>query len=165
MEKSLTILDEFILVGLTARTNNKNEINPKTSKIASLAQAYWHQQIAQLIKHRRQPGVTYAAYTEYESDENGDYTYFIGEAVNSTAGQDLSRFKVLTIPKSGYLKLTTPSGKMPDVVIDAWQQIWQMNPSDFGGKRKYIVDFEIYDEKAMDPEKTVVDIYIGVESS
>ena len=31
------------------------------------------------------------------------------------------------------------------------------------GKRKYIADFEVYDERASDPNNTVIDIYIGTE--
>ncbi len=163
MKKALTKLNGFTLIGLTARTNNKNEMNPQTSKIAPLAKSYWYGGVANHIKHRRQPGVTYAVYAEYESDEHGDYTYFIGEAVDSVEDQDLSQFKILTIPESHYQKLTTVPGKMPEVVIDAWQQIWKMKPGDFGGKRKYIADFEIYDQRAADLNNTVLDVYIGIE--
>ena len=53
---------------------------------------------------------------------------------------------------------------MPDVVISAWQKIWAMDGNDFGGKRKYIADFEVYDERASNPNNTVIDIYIGTEA-
>ena len=71
MKKEKIELQELTLVGLTARTNNKNEMNPETSKIASLAGTYWGNQLASGIKHRAQPAITYSVYTEYESDENG----------------------------------------------------------------------------------------------
>lgn len=163
MKKVKKKLGELTLVGLTARTNNKNEMNPATSKIGALAGYYWAKQVAKNIKHRTNSGATYSVYTEFESDENGDYTYFIGEVVDSTEGQDLSQFKVLSIPESHYQKFTTEPGKMPDVVISAWQKIWTMKENDFAGKRKYISDFEIYDERASDPNNTVIDIYIGIE--
>ena len=38
-----------------------------------------------------------------------------------------------------------------------------MQPKDFGGKRKYIADFEIYDQRASETEKAIIDIYIGIE--
>jgi predicted transcriptional regulator YdeE len=164
MQKVQTKLDEIKLVGLTARTNNKNEMNPKTSKIGESAGSYWHNQIANHIMHRINPGVTYAVYTEFESDEHGDYTYFIGEKVSSIENQDLSQFKTLIIPPSQYQKFTTKPGKMPDVVISAWQEIWSMKKSDFAGRRKYIADFEIYDQKAADLNNAVIDIYIGIEN-
>lgn len=162
MQKQKVQLPEITLVGLTARTNNKNEMNPEVSKIGALAGLYWGNQVANNIQHRAKPGVTYAVYTEFESDEQGDYTYFIGEAVNSLQNQDLDKFKTITIPASGYTKFTTESGKMPEIVISAWQKIWAMNQNDFGGKRKYVADFEVYDERAANPHATVIDIYIGV---
>ena len=62
---------------------------------------------------------------------------------------------------SEYQKFTTKTGPFPDVLIDAWEKIWKMDSLDFGGRRKYIADFEIYDERAVDPESAAVDIYIG----
>ena len=164
MKKQQTQLGEIKLVGLTARTNNKNEINPEESKIAALASLYSGKQLANGIKHRVNPGVTYSVYTEYESDEHGEYTYFIGEQVDSFEDQDLENFKNLTIPSSSYTKFTTEPGKMPDVVIGAWQEIWAMQAEDFGGKRKYIADFEVYDERAANPSNTSLDIYIGIDA-
>lgn len=163
MKKLKTQQPAITLVGLTARTNNKNEMNPEKSKIAALAGSYWGNQIANEIQHRSKPGVTYAVYTDFESDEHGDYTYFIGEAVDSLQDQDFEKFKTITIPASDYTKFTTASGKMPEVVISAWQDIWAMTEDDFGGKRKYIADFEVYDTRAVDPNNTVIDIYIGIE--
>lgn len=163
MKKQKTQQPEITLVGLTARTNNKNEMNPESSKIGALAGAYWGNQVANDIQHRSKPDITYAVYTDFESDEHGDYTYFIGEKVDSLQDQDLEKFKTITIPASDYTKFTTESGKMPEVVISAWQEIWAMKEKDFGGKRKYIADFEVYDERATDPSNTIIDIYIGVE--
>ncbi|NKB47285.1 MAG: AraC family transcriptional regulator [Legionellales bacterium] len=163
MQKQKTRLPEMTLVGLTARTNNKNEMNPETSKIAELAGLYWDNQLANNIQHRAKLGITYAVYTDFESDENGEYTYFIGEMVESLLNQDLEKFKTITIPASSYQKFSTEPGKMPEVVISAWQEIWTMRESDFGGKRRYVADFEIYDQRAADSNNTVVDIYIGIE--
>ena len=109
---------------------------------------------------RINPGVTYSVYTEYESDETGDYTYFIGEEVSDLGAQDQNQFIPLAIPASRYQKFTTAPGQMPEVVIKAWQAIWQMGSSDFGGERRYLADFEVYDHRASDPAQAVVDIYI-----
>ena len=162
MQKEITSLNEITLIGLTVRTNNKDEMDPGKSKIAPLAGLYWKNQIANHVKHRTQPGITYSVYTEYESDENGEYTYFIGERVDSFDSQDLSKFKALSIPKSDYVRFTTACGKMPDIVIHAWKDIWSMNQNDFMGKRTYKADFEIYDQRATDPNHSIVDIYIGI---
>jgi predicted transcriptional regulator YdeE len=162
MEKELVNKLEIKLVGLTARTNNKNEMNPQTSKIDKLAGRYWSNNIAAQISSRKNAGVTLSAYTDYESNEHGDYTYFIGEEVNSFDNIP-SEFQKLIIPASKYQKFTTLPGKMPAVVINAWQKIWGMSPADMGGKRTYQTDFEIYDHRANDPANTTLDIYIGIK--
>lgn len=161
MEKEIVKKAEVKLVGLKARTNNQNEMNPDTAKIGQLAGQFWNQNIGNQIPHRKNPGVTLSVYTEYDSNEFGDYTYFIGEEVDSfdDAPAELHQ---LTIPAATYQKFTA-AGKMPEVVIDAWQQIWKMSDEDFGGKRAYIADFEVYDQRAIDPANTILDIYIGIK--
>jgi predicted transcriptional regulator YdeE len=93
--------------------------------------------------------------------EHGDYTYFSGEEVSSFDHIPDNRQK-LVIPAK-YQRFMTQSGKMPDVVIDAWQQIWKMSSDDRGGKRAYIADFELYDQRANDPSSASLDIYIGMK--
>jgi len=162
MKKELMNKSEIKLVGLTARTNNKNEMNSATSKIEKLAGRFWSQNIAAQISNRKNPGITLSIYSEYDSDEHGDYTYFIGEEVNSFESVP-PEFNTLTIPAAKYQRFTTPSGKMPEVVINAWQQIWKMSANDLGGDRAYIADFEVYDQRASDPVNTSLDIYIGIK--
>jgi len=162
MQKSLVNKLEIKLVGLHARTNTKSEMDPNTAKIGALAGQFWSQNIGNKIFNRVNPGTTFAVYTEYASDEHGDYTYFIGEEVSSFE-QVPSILNKLTIPATQYCKFTTPTGKMPDVVIQAWQKIWSMSHDCFGGKRAYQADFEVYDERAIDPAKTILDIYIGIK--
>lgn len=162
MQSKKTTLPTLTLVGIIARTSNKNEMDPNNAKIGRTLGAYFGQQLATKLQHRTNPGVTYCVYTEYESNEHGDYTYFVGEQVTSIADQDLSLFNVLTIPASDYQLFSTEPGSMPGVVINAWQKIWVMDAPALGGKRKYIADFELYDQRAADPNNTVVDIYIGI---
>lgn len=152
---------ELKLVGLTVRTSNKNEMSPDTAKIGGLFAAYWGQGAPAQISARKTPGVTYSVYTEYASNEHGDYTYFLGEEVSSFDNIPAG-MQQLTIPASKYQKFTTQPGQMPSVVIQAWQHIWEMTPADLNGERAYIADFEVYDERASDLSKAVVDIYIGV---
>ncbi len=163
MQSEEIFLEELILIGTTVRTNNNNEMNPENAKIGEHFHSYFNNKLADEFKDRCYPNVTYSVYTEFESDENGNYTHFIGEAVRSLEEQDLSKFNKLVIPASKYKKFTTASGKIPYIVLDAWQQIWKLNSSNFGGKRTYIADFEIYDQRAYNPDSAVVDIFIGIK--
>lgn len=163
MKKEKVELNSLNIIGLTARTNNKDEMDPTKSKIGALVSDYWGNQIGNTFKDRVAPGVTYCVYTDYESDENGEYTYLIGEAVKSLDNQDQSKFKSLVIPPSTYQKFTTESGKIPEIVISSWQKIWQMKEEELGGKRAYLADFEVYDQRASDFNHAVMDIYIGIK--
>lgn len=161
MQKKLKELPAIKLIGITARTNNALEMNPATAKIGSTIQQYFQGALSKMT-HRKNPGITYCVYTDYKNDFTGDYTYFIGEEVESF--DDISGdLKQLSIPGQSYIKFTTESGPMPDVCINAWQEIWQMTPEKLGGERSYIADFEIYDERAADLQKAVLDIYIGIK--
>ena len=152
---------EIKLVGLTVRTNNQNEMNSATAKIGALMGEYWQRGGASQVAARKQAGVTFSVYTDYASNERGDYTYFVGEEVN-TFEIIPTGMQQLTIPAATYQKITTPAGIMPDVVIQAWQKIWNMSANDLGGNRTYIADFEVYDARASDSSNTVLDIYIGI---
>jgi predicted transcriptional regulator YdeE len=162
MKQQAKTLPELRLVGQTIRTNNKDEMNPDTSKIAQLAGDYWGNQVANDFLNRVTPGVTYAVYTNFESDEHGEYTYFIGEVVDSFYEQNPA-FDTLVIPAGNYTCFRTSAGPMPEVVVDAWKEIWAMDAAELGGERAYIADFEVYDESAADPKNAVVDIYIGIK--
>jgi predicted transcriptional regulator YdeE len=164
MQKTTVTLAEIKLVGITTRTNNAHlfESDPSTNKVAATVQKYFHNGLADKISNRKKPGTTFCIYTKYESDFNGDYTYFIGEEVSSF--EVLSKdFETLIIPPQDYEKFTNEPGPMPSVCIDMWQNIWKMTTSDLGGERAYIADFEVYDERSADHTNVTLDIYIGVK--
>lgn len=55
MKKELTNKAEIRLTGLAIRTNNKNELNPQTSKIGELVGQFFSQNIARQIPNRKKP--------------------------------------------------------------------------------------------------------------
>jgi predicted transcriptional regulator YdeE len=162
MHQEFIKLPEIKLVGISIRTNNLAEIDPATGKILGCVQRYFHGQLANQIPNRKKPGTTFCAYTNYESDHTGDYTYFIGEEVTDF-GLLPTGFEALSIPTQPYAKFTNGPGPMPQVVREPWFAIWKMSPQELGGTRSYLTDFEIYDERASDHEKIVLDICIGLK--
>ena len=161
MKKDSVTLNDIKLVGISVRTSLQNEMNPATAKIAPTVGKFLAEQYGEQISHRVKPGVLYACYTDYEDEYRAGYTYFIGEEV-STFSNLPAGASTLMIPAGNYTRFTTEKGVMPLVLISAWQNIWLMGESGLGGKRRYNVDFEIYDERAKDPQNTVIDIYIGL---
>jgi predicted transcriptional regulator YdeE len=161
MKKEIINHSEILLLGITARTNNKSEAESETAKILPTVQQYFHNALANKIVNRVTPNTTYCVYTDYASDEFGDYTNFIGEAVNSVNSIP-EGFSKLIIPAQKYVKFTNGPGTMPDVCINAWKTIWKMPSAELGGNRAYLADYEIYDERASNHHNVEIDIYVGI---
>lgn len=147
------------IVGIQARTNNAKEATAD-----GIIGALWHKFIDQGIadKISGKPSANlYAVYDEYVSDHNGDYTFTVGAPVK--AGSTAPLGMVLKhVPAGKYAVITTARGPFPKVIPEAWLQIFKLEDE---GKlnRTYQTDFELYDDRALDPQNGQVDIYIGVK--
>lgn len=162
MEKTSVALPKVTLMGIKMRTSYETEVNPLTGKITPTVQRYFQEGIPDKILNRANPGRLFAVYTEYESDHTGAYTYFLGEEVTHV-GDTPEGLATLELPLGNYTKFTTNPAPLPHVIIDAWYNIWQMNADQLGGERKWVADFEVYDERAQNPLMAVVDIFIGLK--
>ena len=163
MQKTVIKLPEIKLVGISVRTSYQQEIDKIEGNIFPCIQRYFHEALFEKIPNRIKPGTTFCAYTDYQTDYKGVYTYFIGEEVSlfdsSLEGKE---FQKLIVPAQQYVKFSNGPAPMPDVIVKAWKKIWKMTPEEMGGKRNYKTDFEIYDERASDHQNIVLDLYIGV---
>ena len=147
------------VVGIDARTDNAKEANAE-----GIIGPLWHRLIDEGMLDRipnKTDSNLYAVYSEYASDHNGEYTFTVGVPVKSgtvaPAGMILKQ-----IPAGRYAVITTEKGPFPKVIPEAWQQIFKLE--DEGKlKRTYRTDFELYDQRALDPQNAQVDIYLGVK--
>lgn len=155
---------QFLIEGLACRTTNVAEMNPKTGKIGPTVQRYFQEGIREKSAYPLHKELTYCLYTDYESDHQGAYTYVIGHGVEapSDPSQGLC---VVEVPPQRYCVFKNGPGLMPQVCIEAWQQIWQMSSQDFGGTRGYKADFEVYRGPLFGKDLTTVSLYIGIETS
>jgi predicted transcriptional regulator YdeE len=103
----------------------------------------------------------YAVYSEYASDHNGEYTFLVGAPVKAPAAAPPGMVLKL-IPPGKYAVITTQEGPFPKVIPEAWLEIFKLEDE---GKlnRLYRTDFELYDDRALDPQNGQVDIYIGLK--
>jgi len=102
-----------------------------------------------------------AVYTDYASDHNGDYTFILGAKV-SLATEVPAGMVAKTIPAGRYAVFTSEKGPGSKVVPELWMKINSLPKSAPGGDRAYRADFEIYDERAADPQNLQADVYIGI---
>jgi predicted transcriptional regulator YdeE len=141
-------IDGFAVVGRSVRTSNDKEMSGNGA-IPRL----WQTAMTGSPDGRR-----IALYTDYESDERGPYTFVLG----ARAGQGGSAgggTVLKKVPAGKYALFTSEPGPVPLVVVETWMQIWAMKDYE----RSFVTDFEVYDERAADPQNTVVDIYVGVK--
>lgn len=163
MQQTLISKPEINLVGICICTSYQQELDKIKGNIFPCVQRYFHGALSEKIPNRSKPGTTYCAYTNYETDYQGAYTYFIGEEVPAFDSFLPEGFQKLIIPQQHYVKFTTNPAPMPDVIVNAWNEIWKMPSIKLGGKRRYQIDFEIYDERATDHQNIVLDLYVGIE--
>ena len=150
-------LAEILLIGMEIRTNNEDEMNG-LGKIENLGQRFYREGLTKIETHVQDS--IFAVYTDYESDETGWYTYFIGVKVHSL-DEIPPGMKGKRIPATKYAKISTSMGKLPDVVIKKWQNIWEDDL--LKKKRAYTADFEVYDYSCFGAEQTEVVIYLAIK--
>lgn len=144
-------LDEFTFFGFSVETSNQAEMSGE-GVIPGLWEKFYS---GGAPSH----SPTIALYTNYESDENGTYTFAIGHKLSedSTVPKGMKEF---TVPNSNYVVFTTRKGPVQEVVVEAWQEIWEWSKEN---ERTFTADFEVYDERTQDPNNSQVDIYIAVK--
>ena len=153
--------DGFSVVGIQARTTNAKEATG-AGEIPKLWQRFFQDGIQHKIPNKVD-GTIYAVYTDYASDRNGEYSFVIGVKVEANA-KPPAGLVLKKIPAGEYAIVTTDNGPVSKVVPAAWQQIWPQEDKDqLGGRRAYKADFEVYDQRAADPQNSQVDIYVGVK--
>lgn len=152
-----TKLDSFSVIGITTRTSNKDEFSG-AGKIAELWHRFYSENVMTKIQNKVSDKVL-AVYHNYENDANGEYSLMIGLIVdkNSQAPDGLTK---IDIPAQDYTNFTSNRGAMPGNIIETWQEVWKSTESK-SITRAYSFDFEVYDERAMDPTNSVIDVLIA----
>ncbi len=149
----------FSVAGLTARTNNAHEMSGK-GRIGSVWQDFLKPGLVGKIPNK--VGVDLVVvYTDYETDHTGHYTYLLGVPIFSAEPlpADLT---VRHVPAGRYAVFSSNRGPLKQIVPEIWQQIWAMSPEELGGTRAFKTDYEIYDQRAADPENAQIDVYVGL---
>lgn len=160
--KPFTIIEkpEFHLVGIATRTSNGQEMT-ESGVIPKLWDRFSEQSILQHIPNQSEPNTIYGCYTDYENEAFGQYTLLLGTSVNAIDVLP-EGMTVIKVPAAKYAVFTTRRGPFSEVVVEAWQAIWSMAASSVL-ERIYTGDFELYDERSLNPEEAEVDIYIAIK--
>jgi len=160
-EDAITRTDQaaFTVIGIAIRTNNAKEATDH-----AVIPRQWEKFFSEGIpgKSPNQAGsILYAIYTDYASDHTGDYTYIIGLPVQEGT-RPPDGMVAVRVPAGQYAKFTTEQGPFAKIMPAAWQHIFQLE-GEGKLKRAYKTDFEVYDQRAQDPQNARVDIFLGLK--
>ncbi len=154
-------LPAFTVVGIAARTNNAKEAGSD-----GIIGRQWHrfmsEQLLEKIPGKVSPEI-YGVYTDYASDANDDYTLILGAKVQGSADDPPTGMVKTVVPQTSFAVFSSERGPVAKVVVETWQHIWSYFQSEENEKRAYQADFELYDQRAADPDNAQVDIYIGLK--
>lgn len=159
MDPKIVDQDEFTVVGISARTTNAREMTPQ-GEIGRMWGRFMQDGVLAKIPNKSDPRII-AVYTDYASDHNGEYTYVLGARVASDADVPAGMI-AKKIPAGKYAVFTSEKGAAPKVVPELWMKINSLPQDSVGANRLYRADFEIYDERAMDPQNLQMDVYLGI---
>ena len=154
------ITDPILIVGIQIRTNNALELSG-AGQIGHLWQRFFTQKYDAQIPNRIGNDL-YVVYSNYESNEYGEYDYLIGSPVSSVESLPVG-MTFAAIATGDYAVVTTDKGAVTRMVPGKWKEIWQMPAEELGGKRAFLTDYEVYGAKATNPYQAEVDIYLGLE--
>jgi predicted transcriptional regulator YdeE len=148
------------VVGISIRTSNAHEMSGK----GAIPQQ-WHRFMSEgllgKISNRVDSNIL-AVYTDYENDANGAYTFMLGARVSSTDSVPPGMV-AKKIPAARYAVFISETGFVGKVVPETWSRIWTALKAEPGGNRTYKADFEVYDQRAANPQNAEVSIYVGIE--
>lgn len=151
--------DGFTVVGISARTTNAKEMTPD-GVIGATWGRLFQEGVLEKIPNKADPRIV-AVYTDYASDQNGEYTFLLGARVASDADVPAGMM-ARKVPAGKYAVFTSDKGPGPKVVPALWMKIASLPQGAVGTDRMYRSDFEIYDERATDPQNLQMDVYVGI---
>ncbi len=154
MKYEIVELEEKIVCGIKIKTTNQS--GKAIQDIGATWQKLFTNGIYEDIANKLNKK-TIGLYTEYEGDYTKPYIFMAGAEV-SKKEETNREIEIKVIPKGKYAKFVI-TGDVQNSVGQAWQEIWSMNL-----KRKYICDFEEYQNNSTDMQKQEIHIYIGLEN-
>lgn len=149
-----TIINKFDIIGITIRTTNENQ--KAANDIPELWNKFFSNNLLKKIPNRIDDNI-YCIYTDYEKDYTKPYTVLIGCKVEQTDSMP-EELVAKSFEGGKYKKFTTSKGKLSEVIIDKWMEIWNSNL-----QRSYTTDFELHSTKSQNPDDGEVDIFIAVD--
>jgi len=144
----------FSVAGIAVRTRNSEEMNPAVARLGGLWNRFFSQSWERTLPGRGEEGRIFGVYSGYESDEHGAFDVTAGVAVPPPVAP-VPRAVQIAVQAGDYL-VFHGHGTMPQMVIDAWGEVWRYFAAHPQVPRRFGTDFELYEG----PDR--VAIHIGI---
>ncbi len=149
----------FTVIGLWVRTSKEKEAGG-TGLIPQMWQHAMEEGLLENVPHRADNNFT-VVYTNYSSDQNGEYTYVLGVRV-SAVDKIPDGMTAVSVPAGKYAVVASDTGPLPEVLPKAWGRIQAMPATQLGGDRAYKADFEVYPEN-FDWQNAQITVHLGLK--
>lgn len=144
----------FRVAGITVRTRNSDEMNPETSRIGGLWDRFFSESWEHKLPRPGADGRIFGVYSAYESNEHGAFDVTAGVA--APEGSEVVGGASTIAVEAGHYLVFHGQGSMPQMVIDAWGEVWRYFGENPQIQRRFTTDFEAY----AGPDR--VAIHIGI---
>jgi predicted transcriptional regulator YdeE len=148
---------EIRFIGQAVRTSNQAESNPSSARIPGLWGRFFAENIPGSIPFESEPTTILGVYTNYESDDTGEYSLIAACRVSSLDNLPDGMTGGI-IPAADYLVFQA-KGQMPQALIATWGSVWNYFSAPRPYRRSFTTDFELY------KGGNEADIYIAVTSN
>jgi predicted transcriptional regulator YdeE len=149
-----TSVEDFYVIGLAVRTTIEN------GKVIDDLSQLWNHFLSNNIKDKipnKIDNAIYRVYTDYEQDHRKPFTAIIGcRVVHLNDVPD--GFTAKEITGGNYMILTAKGRPSDGIVLLEWMKIWNAT-----NQRAYKADFEVYDERASDPDHAEINIFVSMK--
>lgn len=120
------------ILGISAVVSNDNP-----AAISELWHRFYTEKVSDKIPRKISYDVV-SVYTHYQGDHTKPYSVILGYEVGENEDILPDGLKLVSINNENHTRYTV-TGKLPDVVIQKWTEIWNS-----GRKRAYIADYDIH---------------------
>jgi len=147
-------IQQFSVIGVSVRATNEN--GQSGNDIPALWNKFMAEGIIEKIPNKVDSSI-YCIYTDYEKDHTKPYTTIIGCKVMNL--DSIPQGMVgKTFEEANYSKHVAKGNILEGLVFNEWTKIWNS-----GMQRSFTADFEVYGEKARNPENAEVDIFVAIK--
>lgn len=148
------IIEPFKVIGIAVRTSNQN--GQSAQDIGQLWGKFMSEGIAGQIPNKIDESI-FSIYTNYQGDHTEPYDTILGCKVDSL-DEIPSGMVGQAFDGGTYGKFVSKGDLTKGIVYGTWSTIWEQDL-----ERVYTADFELYGEKAQNPEDAEVDVLVAIK--